>query len=508
MKRRGNFSPSIATDGNYELAFRLASNHKRHRHDVIEFGKDLERNLQELKRSFADGSFRSSPYSFMLVHDPKERLIGMLPFPDHLQHWAMLNAIEMYVDRSLSNYTYAGRYGMGTHGFMKSVRKALRSDPSGTYAFLTADVRKFYFCIDHTILKRTVRTKIKDRHLLSIMDGIIDASGEDGVGLWPGSKLSQFLSVWYLSSFDHDIKRCFGILDNPQLVDYYTERYISEKIAHAKPRDYEDLSRGPQYLAEKFRRYLLRIPYYFRLADDVLILHEDTTFLHLVIEWIGLYYGHELHLEMNDRWRVGLTDDGIDVGGYVYRHGYILARKRNKKALCRQVAGLRKEGCDDEQVRLKTASRAGFISHSNHVQLFKKLGIMETKRLGEKMRAKKIRTPWPDLPADRKRKFEDVLFDSRIPRSPEMEQMEEQAKLIELLDYKIENSIIEKNQDGTPKKCLILRYRWNGEEWYSYTGSDVLIDQATNRFTKEDLPAQTVIKISTNKFNKKFYTFT
>ncbi|MFK2681141.1 hypothetical protein ACIXT9_02455 [Bacteroides fragilis] len=108
---------------------------------------------------------------------------------------------------------------------------------------------------------------------------------------------------------------------------------------------------------------------------------------------------------------------------------------------------------------------------------------------------------------------------------PEDQRGNEDDKLIELIDYKIEDSKIEKEQvkvkvtdeatgftheeiKEVPKKCLVIRYKWKGEEWYSFTGSAVLIDQALTEFTKEDLPAPTVIKIIVNKGNKKFYRFT
>ena len=91
-----------------------------------------------------------------------------------------------------------------------------------------------------------------------------------------------------------------------------------------------------------------------------------------------------------------------------------------------------------------------------------------------------------------------------------------------------------------PKKCLIIRYKriihthiqatLDGEEtveyefekerdkdgrltgrdaeWYSYTGSTVMLEQVDNDFTKEDLPCATVITEFANKMNKKFYKFT
>lgn len=125
-----------------------------------------------------------------------------------------------------------------------------------------------------------------------------------------------------------------------------------------------------------------------------------------------------------------------------------------------------------------------------------------------------------------------------------------------LIDFAVEDSKVEKEDvivevpDGNggtrserqtrPKKCLVIRYKRilktvvqtsvDGEEteiyefekekdkngnltardaeYYSYTGSTVMLEQAGNDFMKEDLPCPTVITEFTNKLNKKFYKFT
>ena len=74
-----------------------------------------------------------------------------------------------------------------------------------------------------------------------------------------------------------------------------------------------------------------------------------------------------------------------------------------------------------------------------------------------------------------------------------------------------------------PKKCLAFRVRkidhvvgegdeaeevWENEEHFTYTGSTVLIDQALNDFSRDELPFSTVVMEFKNKFKKKFYKFT
>ena len=504
MRRKGDFSGDIARKENYYKAFDHASKNKHGKKAIIKFEADLEKNLSDLLYSFENGTFVTSPYRFMTVHEPKKRLIGMLPFPDHVQHWAMLNEVEDYFTRSFSAYTYGGVRGRGPHAYMRMIRKVLRKYPERTTDYLLCDIHHFYPTVNHPVLKSQLRTRIKDNHLLRRLDEIID-SVEGDTGMFPGTKLAQFFSLVYLYLFDHDLKRCFHVGECPALVEYYTKRYIEESIATAKTEhDYEELSKGIQYLSDRFKGYLNRLDFCYRLADDVLILHEDTVFLHLVIEWIGLYYANELRIGLNPRWKIGHVTDGVDTGGYVHFPDRVRVRKRYKVALCRQIARLRKKGLPDEEIRKRASSRIGFIQHADTSNLLNKLG-METprKRLGQVIRNKK--SPWEDLPADRKMRFEDILYDTRIP---EDKRGPEDDKLIELIDYKIEDSKIERNEDGTPKKCLAIRFRWKGEERYAFTGSAVLIDQALTDFSHEDLPVDTVIKVLTNKFGKKFFRFT
>lgn len=102
------------------------------------------------------------------------------------------------------------------------------------------------------------------------------------------------------------------------------------------------------------------------------------------------------------------------------------------------------------------------------------------------------------------------------------------------------DGVVRQERRTRPKKCLVIRYKrilqttvqttMEGEEhesyifekerdkdgnptvrdaeYYSYTGSSVMLDQAENDFSKEDLPCPTVIMEQVNKANKKFYKFT
>lgn len=153
MRRKGDFSGDIARKENYYKAFDHASKNKHGKKAIIKFEADLEKNLSDLLYSFENGTFVTSPYRFMTVHEPKKRLIGMLPFPDHVQHWAMLNEVEDYFTRSFSAYTYGGVKGRGPHAYMRMIRKVLRKYPERTTDYLLCDIHHFYPTVNHPVLK-------------------------------------------------------------------------------------------------------------------------------------------------------------------------------------------------------------------------------------------------------------------------------------------------------------------------------------------------------------------
>lgn len=174
------------------------------------------------------------------------------------------------------------------------------------------------------MLKQVVRRKIKDAELLWLLDGIIDSA--EGVPI--GNYISQYFANLYLSELDHRLKERVGV------------------------------------------------SYYYRYADDIVVLGGSKERLREVKEYILDYLTRERKLRMKENWQIFPVESrGIDFVGYVTYHTHCLARKRNKQGLCREVAKLRKRGLSDEEIRLRTASRAGFMVHCDSIHLLNKLGM-------------------------------------------------------------------------------------------------------------------------------------
>lgn len=546
MKRRGYISPRIETRENYEAAFRGFAKGKEHRDNVRRFAADLEANLMELLAEYRDSTGHTSEYQDEEIFEPKRRTVSKLPVRDHVRQWAPLLQTERLFTDTFIRRSCSCVKGRGTHDFVNLLRRELYADPVGTWYFVQLDAHHFFLSIAHFLLKDRIRTKIKDPKLLRFLDEFIDSYRQ---GLPLGVKLSQILANFFLAKFDHDAVNVFGIADDPEKLAYWCNRYVTDSLLTCRTEaEADELNKGVAYMSAKFDRYIREPLNYQRFADNIVILHGDKVFLHLITEISIMILARDYLIEVNKSWNVRpVWSGGIDVCGYVSYHTHRALRKRNKKALCRQVAKCKRKGMSPEETRLKCASRIGFATHANANNLLRKLDIDMEKRLGKVIKTRRANIPFSGMRYDQKRQFSELVCKSA--------EDEDKYKIM-LLDYAIEDSKVETEEylaevtgcDGVvrqerhtrPRKCLVIRYKRilqttvqttvDGEEqeiytfekekdkdgkptgrdaeYYAYTGSTVMIDQAGNDFTKDDLPCPTVIMEQTNKMNKKFYKFT
>ena len=512
MKRKGYLSEKIESPENFKKAFRGYSRGKHHRDAVKHFEEHLDDNLSLLLQSYANSSHHTSPYIKKEVYEPKRRVIHKSPVKDHVIQWAALLPVESWLMDTYYYRSPACVPGKGTHFFIRKEMKELCScSQEEVYYHVQLDIHHYFPNINHDIMKRRYRDKIKNPKLLHFLDEFVDSSPQ---GLVLGVKLSQLLSGLYLAPFDRLALRCFDIGADSDKFHYWQNRYVTDCFLTCRsPQQAAELAKGIAYLNAKFDRFVRQgLIHYSRFADNIVIKHADKTFLHIITELAVLTLARDFLLQVNRSYNIRPTWMGNDLCGYVMFHDHILLRKRNKQSLCRQIAKLRKKGLTDEEIRLKCASRWGFAIHADTKHLLKKLNM--EKRLGAVIKNRKKKAPFDGMTVDQKLSIEEIICVGD----------DESDKLIQLIDYKIEDSVIEKTEDGKPKQRIAIRYRmidhienseqeeptyiWQDKEFYSFSGSKVMIDQAEQDFSREDLPIATVIKEFTNKFKKKFYKFT
>lgn len=322
MKRYGNLYAQICAYEHLEAAYVCAAKGKASRPEVMEFAADLEANLRALEQELRDHTYRTPAYKVFTKTEPKERVIFKLPFRDRVVHWAIMLVVEPIWVSTFTRDVYACVKGRGIHPCLAKLRRDLASDPEGTAYCLKLDVRKFYPSIDHDIMKSVIRRKIKDPELLWLLDEIIDSA--DGVPI--GNYLSQFFANLYLAELDHIVKE--------------------------------------------------QLRYYYRYADDIVLLGADKATLHSHLVFINHYLHSERRLDIKRNYQVYPVESrGIDFVGYVTYHTHCLARKRNKQNLARRVAAMKKRGAGGDEIRLRLASQIGFMQHCDSIHFLDNLNI-------------------------------------------------------------------------------------------------------------------------------------
>lgn len=332
MKRIGNLCDKICTFENLYEADEKARKGKMRTYGVKVHDKNRTENLLKLRDELLTGTFKTSPYSTFIIYEPKEREIFRLPYyPDRIVHHAVMNILEPIWVSTFTADTYSCIKERGIHAAAKKVRRILREDLEGTIYCLKIDVKKFYPSIDHDTLKRILRRKLKDARLLKLLDEIVDSA--QGVPI--GNYLSQYFANLYLTYFDHWIKET------------------------------------------------KRVKYYFRYADDIVILASDKSYLHRLLTEIQLQMG-DLKLEVKRNWQVFPVDSrGIDFLGYVFFHTHTRMRKSIKQNMFRKVGRLRKRpDITEEEIKQAVASWWGWAKYCDSRNLINKL----QKQLGHEIK--------------------------------------------------------------------------------------------------------------------------
>lgn len=322
MKRHGNLFDNIISSDNLIKADKIARNGKIKSYGVKRHDLRKLDNIELLHETLSASEFKTSPYTIFKIYDPKERDIYRLPYyPDRIVHHAIMNYLEPIFVSVFTNDTYSCIKGKGIHNAALNLKRALKDSYNTKYC-LKFDVKKFYPSIDHLILKDLLRRKIKDQRVLEILDEIIDSA--PGVPI--GNYLSQYFANFYLSYFDHYIKEQKGI------------------------------------------------KYYFRYADDVVILHSDKQFLHSLFKDISQYLFDNLKLTIKNNWQVyPVNSRGIDFIGYVFFHTHTKLRKGIKQRFCRKVNDLKRRNISHDNYKHQISSWMGWAKHCDSRNLIKKI---------------------------------------------------------------------------------------------------------------------------------------
>lgn len=237
----------------------IARNTKNKR-KVYLFNLHKMQNICHILDDLESGNYVPLRYNIFAIFEPKCRIIMSLSIRDKIiNHYMARYVLIPKLERYLDIRNCATRKNMGMDYGSKLLKKYLcESKSKGDVYILKLDISKYFYSIDHNVLKGMLRDKL-DQEEYRIISSIIDSTNcsyineeidriksnytgkkvdelmampyyEMDKGLSLGAMVSQFLSIFYLSSLDH------FIIHNLHIKRYI--RYMDDMICISNDKEY------------------------------------------------------------------------------------------------------------------------------------------------------------------------------------------------------------------------------------------------------------------------------
>ena len=286
MRRFGYLYENIYKFDNILSAYNEVCKNTRNKRRVANLKEYKSVYITRVHNILESKTYTVGPYNKFIIHEPKKREIVSQGVQDKIvNHLVSRHILYPAILPCLLDVNIASRKDMGTSRGLSLALNYHRKCriKYGFYYILKCDISKFFFNIDHDILKQKLLRRIKDKDALKIVFDIIDSNEK---GLYIGSMTSQILAIFYLNDMDHFIKET------------------------------------------------LKIKYYVRYQDDFLLFHPSKDYLKYCLNQITSFLAKE-KLKLNIKTRIYKNTNnflflGRDVSGKYARYRNVKRKLKSK----------------------------------------------------------------------------------------------------------------------------------------------------------------------------------
>lgn len=277
----------------------------KNKRKIVRFEKNRMQNLNYLIKKLRNEEYWISHYNIFMIREPKFRIIMSLPIKDKVvNHFVTRTILEPQLTKYLDPRNIATRKNMGTDYGVRKIKQYLELNKKyKNFYILKMDISKYFYSIDHEVLKNMLKDKLSpfdfnlishiiDSTNLSIINETIQKQKEiftfkypsraqeiadipfymKGKGLPIGNMTSQFLSIFYLYKLDHH-------------------------IVHD-----------------------LKIPHYIRYMDDFILVHPDREYLKKVRDEVITILNKDYKLQVNKKkTKIVSAKEGFAFLGYTFK---------------------------------------------------------------------------------------------------------------------------------------------------------------------------------------------
>jgi RNA-directed DNA polymerase len=233
----------------------------------IDYGRNLDVNIQDLHARVQTGRYRAKPSRRVYIPkaDGRRRPLGIASLEDKIVQRAVVEVLNAVFEVDFRGFSYGFRPGRGQHDALDAL--AVGIERKRVNWVLDADIRNFFGQLDHVWLRRFLEHRIADKRVLRLIDKWL-AAGVVEDGQWSaceegspqGASMSPMLANLYL----HHVYDLW--------VDWWRSRHARGNVITVRFAD--DFVVGFEY-EDDARRFLDELRE--RFAKFGLELHPDKT---------------------------------------------------------------------------------------------------------------------------------------------------------------------------------------------------------------------------------------
>ena len=302
------------------------------------FENNYVSNMIYIKNILKDKNYISGRYNIFLVKEPKLRLVMSQNIIDKvINHMVSEYFLVDVFENSFIEENIATRKNKGTHYGIKLLKSYLNKtiQKNKNFYILKFDISKYFFNLDHDIIKKIIRTKIKDKDVLNILDNIIDSTNQNYV--------NETISKVKKKEIENVINNCKR--------DKLTEE-INNLPNYKKGKGLPIGNMSSQVIAilylnelDHYIKEKLKIKYYIRYMDDGILIHESKEYLEYCLKEIKIILD-KYKLELNNKTKIINIKEGFEFLGFKYyiKNNKVIMKVKNqtKKGFKRKMKNVYK----------------------------------------------------------------------------------------------------------------------------------------------------------------------
>jgi RNA-directed DNA polymerase len=294
---------------NLYQAYRQCRRRKRNTCNALAFEINLEANLCNLQQALHDGTYTPLPSIAFLVKKPKQREIFAADFRDRVVHHLLVQHLEPQWEPRFIYDSYACRRGKGTHRAVQRLRtftRQITANQTRRAWYLQLDIRGFFISLNRRILFEQLLRREPNPTVRWLIKVILFNDPTENCRLRPAYRrdFERLPSHKTLFKAAVDCGLPIGNLTSQFFANVYLDKL------------------------DQFIKHQLKVPYYLRYCDDMVLLSVAQEELTSWEQQIQEFISHHLQLQLNERRKLRLVADGIDFLGYIVRPNYLLVRRR------------------------------------------------------------------------------------------------------------------------------------------------------------------------------------